>query len=269
MPRLSISSLDDPRLDVFRSLKKTNQTRHSNLFVAEGPTVVERLLCSDFTVHSILLAEDVLDDLRALVPEHVPVLEVSRKLATEVVGYKFHQGVVAAAERRPSGDLAELVQAAGAGTGFVLLGDQIIDPENMGMLIRIASAFGADAVVFGPGSADPFSRRVIRVSAACVFRLPVLEVPDAARAVRDLASAGYSPCATMLDETSFELAAYSFPRRSLLVVGNERHGISPAVGQQCPVKLRIPMLNGTDSLNVSIAAGIFCHSFRSQHAAES
>ena len=53
----------------------------------------------------------------------------------------------------------------------------------------------------------------------------------------------------------------------MIVVGNETHGVSDEVGQQCNHRLTIPMMNGADSLNVAIATGIFCHTFRQQHPA--
>jgi len=135
----------------------------------------------------------------------------------------------------------------------------------VGLLIRIAAAFGADAVIFSPGSADPFSRRVMRVSMANNLLLPVVESQNISTVFEQLHRLNYTPCATVLDEAATTLADFSFPERTVLVLGNEAHGIASSLISECQTRLTVPMLNGTDSLNVSIAAGIFCHTYRSQH----
>lgn len=62
-----------------------------------------------------------------------------------------------------------------SGPSLIMAADRVVDPENVGALIRIASAFGANGVIFGKGSADPFSRRVLRVSMGNVLLPPSLK----------------------------------------------------------------------------------------------
>lgn len=96
MPEFRIESLDDPRLDAYRSLKKTNHNRHHDVFIAEGVTVVERLFRSEFEVQSVLVTDAKLDSFRPQIPDDVPVYLLTQDLATRLVGYTFHQGVLAA-----------------------------------------------------------------------------------------------------------------------------------------------------------------------------
>ncbi len=93
----------------------------------------------------------------------------------------------------------------------------------------------------------------------------VIETQDVETAVDQLNRLNYVPCATVLDEAATALGDFSFPERTVLIFGNEAHGIAPSLTSRCKTKLTVPMLNSTDSLNVSIAAGIFCHTYRSQH----
>lgn len=263
MPIVQVSSLDDPQLDIFRSLKKTNRTRHQALFIAEGATVVERLIAAGFQLHSLLVTPELAGDFVGRVSNDVPVLVVARELATELVGYKFHLGVIAAAHRRPALQLGEMI-TADLGHGLVILADQVVDPENAGALIRIGSAFGAAAVVFGAGSVDPYSRRVIRVSTGHVFSQPILEVADSEAAIESLRALGYSSVATALRHDTADLRTFSFPSKSVIVLGNERHGLSPALQKHCDMCVTIPMYGNTDSLNLAVAAGIFAYQFRQQ-----
>ncbi len=260
---LRIDSLDDPRLDVYRHLKKKNENRREDLLVAEGTTVVERLLRSDYVVRSVLVTDPKFANFQSRLTPDVVVHRVTRDLASQLVGFEFHLGVLAVAERKPTPLIQNVVPASGS--SLILLGDHITDQQNVGLLIRIAAAFGADAVVFSRGSTDPFSRRVMRVSMANNLLLPVIEARDTETVLDQLNRLNYTPCATVLDEAATALEDFSFPERTVLVFGNEAHGIASSLISRCNTRLTVPMLNGTDSLNVSIAAGIFCHTYRSQH----
>ncbi|MCA9050095.1 MAG: RNA methyltransferase [Planctomycetaceae bacterium] len=265
MPLYTIDDAGDGRLDVFRSLKKTNQTRNTNLFIAEGPTVVERLIAGGFRVHSLLVTPDRAANLAAQVAADVPIYVAERDLASQLVGYKFHLGVIAAAYRRPDLQLADVLPTDGP--CLVLFGDQVADPENTGALIRIGCAFGADAVIFGPGCADTFSRRVIRVSTGHVFRQPVVETSDSVACLQELTRRGVTCCATVIDETAEDLCNFAFPRRTALVFGNERHGLGREIQECCRHRLTIRMRNGADSLNLAVAAGVFAYQSLFQNAA--
>ena len=146
-----IESLDDPRLDIFRQLKTTNATRDSRLFVAEGTTVVERVLKSGFEVRSVLISDRKFAGFQERLPQDVPILRLRQELAEELVGFVFHSGVMASAVRRPAPPPRDWI--APTGPGLIVAGDRVTDPENVGALIRIGSAFGASGVVFGDGSA--------------------------------------------------------------------------------------------------------------------
>lgn len=263
MPRIHIDNPDDPRLEIFRNLKTTNETRRENLFIVEGTTLVERLFSSEFHVRAVLASEQKLRNFKSRIPRDALVYEVPRNLATDLVGYKFHLGVVAAAERQQPPALSTLLSRAAS--GLVLFCDHVIDPQNVGMIIRVASAFGAAGVVLSRGSADAFSRRVLRVSMGNGLFLPIVEDVVAENAIGVLQSEGYTCCAAVLDSDAAELSTFAFPERSVIVFGNETHGIKASVTAQCDHRLTISMLNGTDSVNVAVAAGIFGYAFRSQH----
>ncbi len=262
MNRIQIESLDDPRLDVFRDLKKTNQNRRSDLFIAEGTTLVERLFRSDFAVETLLATDQKLRNFESRIPDDVVVYHMDRDLASVLLGYSFHNGVLATARKKPAAKLENVIPESGP--SLVLYGDQIIDQQNIGLMIRIAAAFGASAVVLGPGSADPFSRRVLRVSMGNGLFLPIIESPDGLDSLQTLKQLGHQCCATVLDNSATELSGFSFSERCVLLFGNETHGISQSVMERCETELTISMLNGTDSLNVAIAMGIFSHAYRVQ-----
>ena len=258
-----IDSLDDSRLDIFRNLKTKNAVRDARLFVAEGATVVERVLRSSLEVRSILVSDRKFATCAPFLRADVRVFRLRSELADELVGFDFHCGVMASAVRPAVPDLDTWIPASGP--SLIMAADRVVDPENVGALIRIASAFGANGVIFGKGSADPFSRRVLRVSMGNVLFTPIVETDNLAAMLSTLSGPrSFNICGTVLDSHATHLAAFEFSTRTVLVFGNEYDGISAEVQRVLTNRLTISMLNGTESLNVAISAGIFCHEYRVQ-----
>ena len=102
MSHARIDSLEDSRLDAFRSLKIQNLQRDNGLFIAEGPTVVERVLRSGFEVRSILISDSKFASFEDRLPLDIPVYRLKSELADSLVGFNFHCGVMASVVRRQS-----------------------------------------------------------------------------------------------------------------------------------------------------------------------
>lgn len=258
-----ISSLDDPRLEIYRNLRETNGKRDQRVFVAEGPTVVKRLLNSDFRIRHLLISDRKFAAFEGLLPPDIHVMRTTPELAEQLVGFPFHCGVIACAERRPDVELSQLIPRTGP--SIIIAGEHITDPENSGALIRIAAAFGATAALFTRDSADPFSRRVLRVSMGNVLFLPVLQPAEMPVTLTQLSNQfQFRIVRTVLQPEAIRLQDYAFPERSVLVFGNEYDGVTEGLQKLPGDSVTIPMLNGTDSLNVAVSSGIFLHQYRSQ-----
>jgi tRNA G18 (ribose-2'-O)-methylase SpoU len=175
--KIPLDSLDDPRLADYRSLKTTNLTRWSKRFIAEGRVVVERLLASDLSVHSLLAMRSLWDTLELKIPQELPVFLLPDSLAKQLVGFSFHQGVLASAER-PQPPCVEKLLAEAPPRWTLAACSRVTDPVNLATIIRLCTAFGAAGLFLETGCADPYSRRTVRVSVGNVFRLPVWEMAD-------------------------------------------------------------------------------------------
>jgi tRNA G18 (ribose-2'-O)-methylase SpoU len=260
MTLVRIDDLNDRRLDPYRSLKQTNETSRRGLFIAEGDKLVRRLLESRLTVESVLLSEPYVATFESILPYDVPALVIPDELVESLVGFNFHRGILACG-RRPAAapSLTELLGPREAHCTVVVCPD-VQDPENLGAILRMSAGFGVDAVILGPRCADPFSRRVQRVSMGNVYRLVPIQVgsfPDLFQLLRQMH--GVENWATVLDPNAVPLAEMQRPRRLALVFGSEGHGLAPDVIAACDRKVTIPMRPGVDSLNVAVAAGIFLY----------
>ena len=174
---IALDDLNDPRLAPYRDLKDRDLAREpGHRFIAESEHVVRRLLASDFEVDSLLLAERRVAEIGPLARTGTMVYTVPDAMIHNVVGYKFHSGVLACGRRKPPLPLASIV--ANHRPLTLVVCPDLANNENLGALIRIAAGFGADAMLLGPHCCDPFYRLSIRVSMGTVFRMPIVRSTD-------------------------------------------------------------------------------------------
>lgn len=255
-----VENLGDPRLWPYRELKDRALDRGGRWFVAEGEHVVRRLLASDFHVESVFLSEKRVD-VAAGVPARVPVYVAPQAVMEQVLGFKFHSGVIACGRRKRRLTIDDVVPRERERLTLVVC-PEISNVENIGSIIRLSAGFGADALLLGEKCHDPFWRQSVRVSMGTVFSLPIVHTDDL---LRDLARLrrewGVELAATVLDADAEPLARATRPPRFGLLFGGEAQGLSGEHVSACDRRVTIPMKLGTDSLNVAVAAGIFLYHF--------
>jgi tRNA G18 (ribose-2'-O)-methylase SpoU len=260
-----IEGPDDARIADYRDLRDQTLRDRRGLFAVEGGMIVRRLLAgSRFRTRSVLatargaLALRGAPDVR---PVDVPLYVASAAVIAEVVGYPFHRGCVAVAERGPGLPAPALVDAPGTRVLVVL--DELADPDNVGAVFRNALAFGVDAALLSPGTVDPLYRKAIRVSAGATLRLPFARVADWAAGLRRLREAGYAVLALTPEAGAVAIDAVADGGRPharfALAIGAEGHGLRPTTRAAATLAVRIPMAPGVDSLNVATATGIALH----------
>ena len=260
MPIVVVDDLDDARLSDYRHLREPNVRarveRGAGIFTVEGWLSLEALAESPYPVRSALVATKHAARAQAIVDPAVPVYAIAESALERVTGVHFHRGVVAVAER-PAALTPEKVLA---GARRVLVLEGVNDYENLGALFRNAVAFGVDAVLLDPTTADPLYRRTTRVSLGHVLRVPFARVgPEAwPRILMDLRRDGLAVLALTPapDATPLGTVIEHLPDRVGVLVGAEGPGLSGEAMASADHRVRIPMTPGTDSVNVATAAAI-------------
>lgn len=247
---------------MYRHLKSSNLLRDGRLFIAEGTKLVERLLASDYQAESVLIAERREAEWGPKVPAEIPLYVIPQEVGEQLTGFNFHVGVLACGVRKPASTIDNVIPRS-TDRLTVVICPNCDNPENLGAIIRIGSAFGIDALLLGRSCCDPFSRRVLRVSMGTAFRLPIVESTDLERDARRLRDEWkVELIGTVLDESAPSLSNAAPSQRVGLLFGNEADGLDQHWQSICDRRLTIPMRGGTDSLNVAVAVGIFLHHFR-------
>ncbi len=257
-----ILDIEDPRLDAYRDIRNRNWTFVSRRFIAEGPLLVERLLASEYVCDSILLDCEFADQYLPRFPNQVDVYLLEHSQIERLVGFHFHRGVLACGIRPPRLSLKEHFGPHPASRETIVAAVGVQDPENLGSILRCCAGFGIQRVILGPDTADPLSRRVLRVSMGQLLKLTLLHSVDFLNDLKWLeAQHGVTSYATSLQEGSLPLESVRRNGPAMIVVGNERHGLPSDIQAAASQRIRIDMELGTDSLNVSIAAAIVMHYF--------
>ena len=257
-----IDNMDDPRLDAYRDIRSRNWTYVSKRFIAEGPLLTERLLASDYKTESVLLDQKYADQYLATIPDSVEVLLLDHEQIEQILGFHFHRGVLACGVRPKQLQLRADFGDPPLPHDTLVAAVGVQDPENLGSILRCCAGLGIGRVIIGPGTADPLSRRVLRVSMGTALRLRLLHSKNI---VSDLTwlreSFGITNYATSLRDDSLPLEKTRRTGPALILVGNERYGLPEEVWRAADHCVRIDMELGTDSLNVSMASGIVMHYF--------
>ena len=252
---IPVAALDHPDLAEYRHVADHAWLRQHGLFVAEGRLVVRRLLESRrFGVKSVLLTAPALGVLESLIDPQTPAYVAGQEVLNAVTGIDFHRGCLAIGAR-PSEDPA----AARVDRARLLLAiEGVGNPDNVGGLFRVAAAFGAGGVLLDPATGDPFYRKAIRTSMGSVLNVAFGRIQPWPGALQRFRVMGFrilalTPAAGAV--TLDELAP-SKHDRLIVMVGAEGPGLSEDALGAADAKVRIPVSDTVDSLNVTVAAGI-------------
>jgi 23S rRNA (guanosine2251-2'-O)-methyltransferase len=185
----------------------------------------------------------------------IPVQRVPRN---ELDGIDpHHQAVAVNTSAYPYSDLEAIIETAQERSEpiFVLLLDQIQDPQNLGTLLRSAEAFGVHGVIFPPARAASITPAVVNASSGATEMLQIAQ-HNLAQAMDRLKEAG-GWMVGLEDSPEAQIPAELNLKGGLgLVVGSEGQGLRRLVRDKCDLLMKLPMQGQIDSLNAAVAGSI-------------
>ena len=169
-----------------------------------------------------------------------------------------HQGIVAVLHPVPVSGLEEMVERSLSpeGRGLLVLLDQVADPHNLGAIMRVSEAAGADGLLYTKDRSATVTATVRKVSAGASELLPVAGVTNLVRVLTLLRARGYWIIGTGRGTDSKPLFQAELLSPIALVLGAEGKGLRKLTKEHCDVLVEIPMEGKIESLNVSQAASI-------------
>ena len=254
-------------LDVYARLTEAqllNRDRpQDGLFIAESPKVVRRALDAGYEPVSILTEDRHINGEAREVLERcpdIPVYTAPFEVLTQLTGYKLTRGLLCAMRRRPLPRVEELCR----GARRVAVLENVMNPTNVGAIIRSAAALNMDAVLLTPGGSNPLYRRAARVSMGTVFQIPwtFLGEEEAGAWPREgmdyLKSLGFSTASMALHDESVDIddPVLRQEEKLALILGTKGEGLQEETIAASDHTIKIPMSHGVDSLNVAAASAV-------------
>ncbi len=186
------------------------------------------------------------------------LLEVSRAELDRRTGGLLHQGIALQVPPYQYRELADLLEITAESTTTPLLValDGVTDPRNLGAVIRSAAAFGAHGVIVPERRSAGVTAVAWRTSAGTAARVPVAQVTNLVRSLKECQQAGMFVIGLDADgDVSLDdLEAATDP--IVVVLGSEGRGLSRLVGETCDLAVSIPISAAAESLNASVAVSI-------------
>lgn len=188
---------------------------------------------------------------------------VNEEALRRLCGDSQHQGVAARLRSMSYVNFEDLLeQAFSAPLPLIIALDQVLDPGNVGTLVRTMYALGAAGLVVPRHNSAFLGPGAHRSAAGSLERLPIAEVVNLSRAVELAAKSGFTTYSADMDGiNALEAPIESMQFPALLVLGSEEKGVRPGVQKHCDHTLSIPFLREFDSLNVAQAGGILTSCF--------
>ena len=198
--------------------------------------------------------------IRRLAKENgIVVKDADDKKLSRMSGGASHQGVVAegaCGEYVTVEDILAVSQEKGT-KPFIIICDEIEDPHNLGAIIRTAETSGADGVIIPKRRSASLNATVFKTSAGAASYVPVARVSNLASCIDTLKENGVWVYGT--DASGSDYCDTDLTGGIALVIGSEGFGISKLIQKKCDFMIKLPMLGKINSLNASVAAGIFMY----------
>ena len=263
-----IASRDNPRLKLARKIRDGKE--HQLVFI-EGTRLAEEAVWSDIRIEFCLFEEHYTDDVRgdslisSVLQKTVDVFELSRDVFSTVSDTVSSQGVIVIARRPDAGRSAfeRALSDYSSAIPLVVMLNEINNPANLGAVIRTAEAAGAGGVIVSENSADVYSAKSLRGAMGSAFRIPIWARASITDVVNWRTSNRYSTIgASAAAERSYTDVDWAMPH--LLIMGSEAHGIPHEIEEGLDEKIRIPIDENVESLNLAVATGVILFEARRQ-----
>lgn len=239
--------LSKAQISLITSLQHKKFRKQHGLFIVEGVKSVLEFLSSDYQIHSLYITAEARTKMDNL-PQKLKYIAVSTSDFQKISSLSHPQGVLAIVHL-PSAAHVDWALLRGE---HLLLLDDIQDPGNLGTIIRTAEWFGINHIVCSIGTVDAFNPKVVQATMGSLARVNIYYTA----LVDFISQSGMPTFGALLEGKS--IYQTDFGNAGLIILGNEGNGISHEIIDKIDSAVTIPRIGKAESLNVAVAATIFC-----------
>ena len=263
-----ISSRSNPTVKWAASLADKKGRGEHRAFIAEGEKLTVEALRRGLPVTHILVLEEKKERILELLSPFMKdegyadcqVITLSDSAFSKISTEKAPQGVISVIKYL---DFFKNMDIIYKEDFFIQEGERALslyslrDPGNLGAVIRSAVAFGVQHIILSADSADIYNPKTVRAAMGTMFGVKISYVSDFASFIEAAKTNGRAVYAAELSDGARSLREIALSKNDIFIIGNEGHGIPAEISSECTCSVYIPISEGVESLNASVAASVF------------
>lgn len=253
-----ISSKDNELIKHIKKLKDKKYRDENNEFIIEGIKLIIEAIKEKAKIKKIIICENC--EISENMPKEImyeiakyECIYVTEKVFKSITDVNAPQGILAVIDKAHSQKEIDYTQ------GIIVALDDIQDPGNMGTILRTIDSAGLIQVLISKGSVDCYNSKVIRSTMGAIFRINIIECENLANTLKEVKKHKFKIVTTSpkTDKNIYDIEY----KNKVIVIGNEANGVSENVQKISDIKIKIPMLGKTESLNASVATGVILYEY--------
>ena len=253
-----ISSKDN---ELVKNIKKLKEKKYRDIykeFIVEGIKLIKEAIEEKADIQKIVICDNCLN--ADVIPKQLmyeiakfDCVYVTENVFNTVSDVNTPQGILAIIKRK------NIEIEIDYSKDIIVALDDIQDPGNLGTILRTVDSIGLNQILVSKGTADCYNSKVIRSTMGAIFRVNVIECENLENVLKEVKNNNFELIITSLQtKNSIYDVDYS---KKVIVIGNEANGVKKDIQNIADIKVKIPMLGKTESLNASVATGIVLYEY--------
>lgn len=253
-----ISSKDNEFVKHVKKLKDKKYRDINKEYVIEGIKLIKEAIEENANIKQIVICDNCQNT--GVIPKDLMYdiakyncIYVTENIFKTISDVNTPQGILAIIGRKATEAEIDYAQ------DIIVALDDIQDPGNLGTILRTVDSIGLNQILVSKGTADSYNPKVVRSTMGAIFRVKIIECEDLEKTLKEVRKNKYQLVITSLQtENSIYDVDYN---KKVVVIGNEANGVNQKIQDMADVKVKIPMLGKTESLNASVATGIVLYEY--------
>ena len=252
-----ITSKDNETIKHIRKLKEKKYRDEYGEYIVEGIKLINEAIEEKQNVQTIIVCDncnkEALNQNSMYEVAKLDCIYVDEKVFNTITEVKNPQGILAVVEKQNKEKQINFNE------DIIVVLDDIQDPGNLGTILRTVDSVGLSQIIVSKKSGDVYNSKVVRSTMGAIFRVNVIESENLKDTIKEIKKHKFNVISTSLD-TDKSLYDINL-NKTVIVIGNEANGVSKEIQELSDIKIKIPMLGKTESLNASVATGIVLYEY--------
>lgn len=252
-----ITSKDNETIKHIRKLKEKKYRDEYGEYIVEGIKLINEAIEEKQNVKTIIVCDncnkEALNQNSMYEVAKLDCIYVDEKVFNTITEVKNPQGILAVVEKQNKEKQINFNE------DIIVVLDDIQDPGNLGTILRTVDSVGLSQIIVSKKSGDVYNSKVVRSTMGAIFRVNVIESENLKDTIKEIKKHKFNVISTSLDA---DKSLYDINlNKTVIVIGNEANGVSKEIQELSDIKIKIPMLGKTESLNASVATGIVLYEY--------